>query len=185
MEPKKKDLMMASMDDFWGSNYTIPQPKINAPRIKSAEDHAFDAFWGRQDYIPARRIPSPTHGSKYVRDVKPVRYHPELIKTRTKLAQLQAELQRKQIEDKINAINARRMQQNINIARYVAKTGANVASATSKQVVKGIKNTSSDAVKFYNTYVKKKGEDLTKKPVGLAGAVYTANKQAGKTSIYD
>ena len=80
MSKKKKDLMSSAFDDFWQSDYKISGPKNNIPRVKTAENDAFDAFWGRGSYAPQPRMPNmdASTGSKYVQNVRPVQYKQQI-----------------------------------------------------------------------------------------------------------
>jgi len=119
MSEKKKDLMSYSMEGFWESDYKIPTHKINTPRIKSAEDDAWDAFHGRGAYAK-----QPT---RLVADVKPVQYKPITAQDRLKAMKTQLQMQRVQAQ-----INAAKMRQNLVAQRRAEK----VIGGTIKSLVK-------------------------------------------------
>ena len=185
-QPKKRDMMTSALDDFWTSDYTIPKHKINTPKLKSSEDDAFDSFWERGQYTPQPK--------RYVADVKPinyknpVKYQPGVINARSQLAQLQAEYERKRVEDKIAEINAKRMQNNIRTAQQIGgaaiNTSKTIYSKGAPVVKKGIANVTEFAKKYLSS-AKVVAPVDTKEPVGLGGAIYAANKAAGKRPIYD
>lgn len=184
---RKKDSMSSAFDEFWASDYKALGPRVNTPKPKSSEDDAFDAFWGRNSYSPQPRMQkfNASRGNRYIADVKPVKYQQNVIQARAKLAQLQADLQRKQIEDKIAAINAQRFRQNVQTARQIAQTSAQTGRALAKGTVQTISSSQKRVMELYNKYLKKKPVDTSKEPVGVAGALYKARKEEGKPSIYD
>ena len=132
----KKDHMSNALDDFWTSG-SIPQHKLNTPKIKSSEDDTWDAFWGRGNFAPAPRIPNASQGSQYVKNVQPVQYRqqvhyqvPQKIQPMTaadRASVLREELKLAQIRAKQGLRNSQNTSQVIGGVIRAGRYGATVA----------------------------------------------------------
>ena len=122
MQTKRKDPMMGAMDDFWTSDYTIKTHKLNTPRLKSSEDDAYDALWGRGQFIKTVRNIDASNGSRYIKEVKPVR-----VNATSQLQAKRAQLQNIVLQQKIDAINKENSIRNMKDARAVATASRDTA----------------------------------------------------------
>jgi hypothetical protein len=186
MGPKKKDLMSDAFEGFWQSG-SIPQHKLNTPRIKSAEDENWDSFWGRGNYTPVRKIPSASRGSTYVKNVQPVKYS-----QKERLAELKARFETQKVQAQINAMNAKQFQENVkafreagresyNVARGAYRTAAPVVRKAVEKATPIVKRAARSAVEFVK---KATDQPVKQEPVGLAGALHEARIKSGQSSIY-
>lgn len=187
---KKGDLMMSAMDDFWGSDYKIGAPKVNVPKLKSNEDDAYDALWGRGQFMKQPKVKSydASTGSRYVQNVKPVSYKNNIVQ------QKQNQLKAMLIQQRIDSVNRMNFARNVKEARALATAGRDVARAaygTTKSVVSKAtpvaKKVVSEVKESVRKFVSKVpvNAKVETPPVGLGGAIYTAKKERGESSIYD
>jgi hypothetical protein len=170
---KKKDHVDDAFNDFWASG-KINTVKINSPRLKSHEDDAYDSLWGRGEYVPKPKSIS----------VKQVHY--AVPKTRNIIAEKRVQLQAMQLQHKIDLMNQAKFEQNVKIARAIATQARTGAQETYRRVQPSVSKFVKDASTSLHRFTHKppiREEEL--KPVGVAGALYTARKASGKKSMYD
>lgn len=195
-----------AMDAFWKKDLKPLPMKIKKNVFGYDEDDAFSTFWemGKSKAPITNYQPLPKQ--KYVAappQVK-VKYTPQ------QLAQLKFLQEKMNLErQRNNEIAARRSAQAaVAIIRGAAKTSAEAAKVAGKYskiavervaatpaaqgaknyLVENTKKYAKNASGFFQQHLRdtrKDAENASKEPVGLGGAIYKANKAAGKKSIYD